>query len=124
MAIASWRGDCHADVQLNFVFSLNALAGTWVDFGPDELGGVRIAFAGPYCLRPGALAARRQGLLSELLRRAQTHDELVDGHRLSFAATEDTLALVIKTVEVERQCCRFLRFQITVEPDGGPYRWN
>jgi hypothetical protein len=33
---------------------------------------------------------------------------------------EDTLALILKTVEAERECCRFLRFQITVESDGGP----
>lgn len=71
-------------------------------------------------LGPGALAARRQGLLSELLRRAETHEELPDGHRLSFVPAEDTLALILKTVEAERQCCRFLRFQITVESDGGP----
>jgi hypothetical protein len=71
-------------------------------------------------LGPGALAARRQGLLSDLLRRAETHEELPQGHRLSFVAAEDTLALIVKTVEAERQCCRFLRFQITVEPDGGP----
>jgi hypothetical protein len=71
-------------------------------------------------LGPTALAARRQGLLSELLRRAETHEELPDGHRLSFVPAEDTLALILKTVEAERQCCRFLRFQITVEADGGP----
>ena len=70
-------------------------------------------------LGPGALAARREGLLSELLQRARAHEELADGHRLSFAPAGDTLALIMKTVEAERQCCRFLRFQITVEPDGG-----
>ena len=69
-------------------------------------------------LGPGALAARREGLLSELLRRAHAHEEFADGHRLSFATADDTLALIMKTVETERQCCRFLRFQITVEPDG------
>jgi hypothetical protein len=71
-------------------------------------------------LGPAALSARRQGLFSELLRRAATHEELPDGHRLSFVPAEDTLALILKTVEAERQCCRFLRFQITVESDGGP----
>jgi hypothetical protein len=70
-------------------------------------------------LGPSALAARRQGLLSELLRRAETHEDLADGHRLSFAPAEDTHALILKAVEAERQC-RFLRFQITVEADGGP----
>jgi hypothetical protein len=71
-------------------------------------------------LSPGALAARREGLLSELLRRAQAHEELPDGHRLSFAATDETLALIMKMVEAERRCCRFLRFHITVDPDEGP----
>jgi hypothetical protein len=71
-------------------------------------------------LGPDALAARREGLLAELLLRAETREDLVDGHRLSFAPGDDTLALIMKTVELERRCCRFLRFQITVEPDGGP----
>jgi hypothetical protein len=71
-------------------------------------------------LSPAALSARREGLLAELLRRAEDHEELPEGHRLRFAATENTLAMVARTVEAERQCCRFLRFQITIEPDGGP----
>jgi hypothetical protein len=71
-------------------------------------------------LSPGALAARRQGLLSELVRKAESAEELPDGHRLSFAAADDTLALIMKAVAAERQCCRFLRFQITVEAGGGP----
>lgn len=71
-------------------------------------------------LGPGALVARRQGLLSDLLRRAETHEELPEGHRLSFVPAEDALALILRTVEAERHCCRFLRFRITVEPDGGP----
>jgi hypothetical protein len=71
-------------------------------------------------LGPDALSARREGLLSELCRRAHAHEELADGHRLSFAATDETLALIMKVVALERRCCRFLRFRITVEPDGGP----
>jgi hypothetical protein len=71
-------------------------------------------------LGPDALAARREGLLSELSRRAHAHEELADGHRLSFAAADGTIALIMKTVEAERRCCRFLRFLIVVEPDGGP----
>jgi hypothetical protein len=71
-------------------------------------------------LDPDALAARRQGLLSKLLRSAHAHQELPDGHRLSFAATDETLAVIAKAVAAERRCCEFLRFQITVEPGGGP----
>lgn len=61
-----------------------------------------------------------QGWLSRLLERAQDHEELPQGYRLRFAATEDTLFAIARTVDAERQCCRFLRFSITVEPDGGP----
>jgi hypothetical protein len=28
--------------------------------------------------------------------------------------------LLMRAVDAERQCCRFLRFSITVEPDEGP----
>lgn len=71
-------------------------------------------------LSPAALRARREGLLSELLWRANERQELPEGHRLHFAAAEDILATIVRTVEAERQGCRFLRFHITVEPDGGP----
>ena len=71
-------------------------------------------------LTPAALRARREGLLTELVRRADAHESSPGGHRLRFAAEADTLSIIAQTVEAERQCCRFLRFQITVEPDGGP----
>jgi hypothetical protein len=71
-------------------------------------------------LGPEALTARRLGLLAQLRQRADSHDELADGHRLTLNATEETLTLMMKTVEAERKCCQFLRFQITVEPGGGP----
>ena len=67
-----------------------------------------------------ALKTRREGLLSDLVGRADDHQELPDGHRLCFASARDTLSLIVTTVEAERECCRFLRFQIVVEPDGGP----
>jgi len=70
-------------------------------------------------LTPAALEARRAGLLSELIRRADSHHEVSDGHRLRFTS-DDALSLVSRAVAAERQCCRFLRFTITVEPDGGP----
>ena len=71
-------------------------------------------------LSPPALAARRQGLLLDLLRRAEDQQDLPEGRRLRFSADDDVLAAIVNTVNAERQCCRFLRFQITVEPDGGP----
>jgi arsenate reductase (thioredoxin) len=71
-------------------------------------------------LSPDALQVRRQGLLADLLRRAQSHEPTPDGVRVAFSADGETLATIARVVDAERQCCRFLRFVITVAPDGGP----
>ena len=71
-------------------------------------------------LGPAALEARRKGLLADLLRRADAHEESADSHRLCFTAADDILALIARAIDAERRCCRFLRFRLTVEPDEGP----
>ena len=71
-------------------------------------------------LSPAALKARKENLLSMLQHRAEERRELPDGYRLRFAAEGDTLSAIARTVDAERQCCRFLRFTMTVEPDDGP----
>jgi hypothetical protein len=62
-------------------------------------------------LSPEALRARRERLLSDLVRRAEDHQQLPEGYRLRFAATGDLLSTLAQAVDAERQCCRFLRFQ-------------
>jgi hypothetical protein len=69
-------------------------------------------------LTPETIATRKANLLPSLVRRAVAREDLPDGVRLRFASG-DWLA-VAQTVEAERQCCRFLRFDIIVEPGGGP----
>ena len=49
-------------------------------------------------LTPDALSARKAGLLARVVRQATARVDLED----------------------ERACCRFLRFTLIVEPDGGP----
>jgi hypothetical protein len=71
-------------------------------------------------LTPDALRVRREGLLSNLLRKAEAHEQMSEGIRLRFAPSFETLSAIARAVEAERHCCRFLRFAITVEPDGGP----
>jgi len=71
-------------------------------------------------LTPDALRVRRAGLLSDLLQRAEGREDIAEGLRLRFASAGETLATIARAVEAERHCCRFLRFGITVEPDGGP----
>ena len=71
-------------------------------------------------LTPEALRTRRDGLLMDLVRRAERRTNLPDGLRLEFVPSAETIALIARAVEAERHCCRFLRFGMTVEPDGGP----
>ena len=70
-------------------------------------------------LTPEAIHTRRAGLLPGLLERAEAREPLPDGYRARFAATGDILTSIAQTIDAERQCCRFLRFVIAVEPDAG-----
>ena len=67
-----------------------------------------------------ALQVRREGLLSRLLARAEHREVFPEGFRARFAPDDETLALIAMSISAERHCCRFLRFQVVVEPDGGP----
>jgi hypothetical protein len=69
-------------------------------------------------LTPETLATRKAGLLPGLVRRAAVREEIDEGLRFRFSA--DALPAIVATIDAERQCCRFLRFDVTVEPDGGP----
>jgi hypothetical protein len=70
-------------------------------------------------LSSAALKARREHLLNGLLHCANERVELPDGYRLRFAPEGEILSEVARMIDAERQCCRFLRFTLTVEPDGG-----
>ena len=71
-------------------------------------------------LGPAAIRARREDLLGGLVRDAEERLEVPNGYRIRFASDDDVLRRIAGVVAVERQCCRFLRFQITLDPDGGP----
>ena len=64
------------------------------------------------------LRARREGELAALAKLARSCNWLRNGVRLEFGAASETLAAIARIVDAERQCCRFLRFEIVVEPDG------
>jgi hypothetical protein len=69
-------------------------------------------------LTPDTRATRKAALLPGLVRRAESREDTADGVRYRFSA--DTFSMLASTVEAERQCCRFLRCDISIEPDGGP----
>ena len=69
-------------------------------------------------LSPEALAERRAGLLAALV--TERWEELADGVRLILPGDDETLARVVEVIRAERDCCRFLRFDLEVSPDLGP----
>jgi hypothetical protein len=62
---------------------------------------------------------RRENLLPGLIADADAREILEDGYRLRFVRT-DVLPRLLRVIEAERKCCRFLRFDVTLEPDLGP----
>jgi hypothetical protein len=71
-------------------------------------------------LTPPDLAKRRAGLFADLARRRQEARWLSEGVALRYSSEQGTLALLGEFIRLESQCCPFLRFQLTVEPGGGP----
>jgi hypothetical protein len=71
-------------------------------------------------LTPDALRQRREELLPGLVRRAETCELLASGVRLRYAPSADVLRDIVKMIEAERECCRFLRFELSVAPELGP----
>ena len=70
-------------------------------------------------LDSGTLEARRDQLLPGLIAAADSREVLTDGVRLRFP-DPDILPRLLQVVDGERKCCRFLRFEVTLEPDLGP----
>ena len=66
------------------------------------------------------MKARREDLLGTLVRRARERVDLPNGYRVRFEPDEELLVTIATVIDVERQCCRFLTFDLTIEPDGGP----
>ena len=66
------------------------------------------------------LEAKRGDLLPGLLRHSSATVETPAGYRYRFDTAPDGLSAIAAAVEGERQCCRFLQFSITLEPNLGP----
>jgi hypothetical protein len=71
-------------------------------------------------LTAAEITARRATLLPGLLEQATERVPLPNGFRWRFTASGEFLAAAAQTINTERQCCRFLRFVMTIEPDSGP----
>ncbi len=73
-------------------------------------------------LQPDEINARSAQLLPGLAALATSQVRIEEGYRFEFLASAEVLSAMATAIDAERRCCRFLRFQLTVEPGGGPLR--
>jgi hypothetical protein len=71
-------------------------------------------------LTSAELQERRSTLLQKVRTAVVEVKELDDGYAYSFPSADEWLYELAGLVDLERQCCPFLRFRITVEKNGGP----
>jgi hypothetical protein len=71
-------------------------------------------------LTDAALRKRRAGILTRMAGAVRERRDLAEGIAFRFDADGGTLAQLAEVIDLERQCCAFLRFRLTVEPEGGP----
>lgn len=67
-----------------------------------------------------ALAERRHDLLAHLCPHIQEAKPLDSGYAWRFDGSQERWTQLSAFVQAERQCCSFLRFQLTAEPENGP----
>ncbi len=63
---------------------------------------------------------QRKELLAKLGEQIVERREIDDGLSFRFKPTDNLLARLGRMIDMERRCCRFLKFRLTVEPDDGP----
>jgi hypothetical protein len=71
-------------------------------------------------LSSAELARRRASLLPGVAAQAESREPVDGGFRWRFGPVPDILRALIDVIEAERECCRFLKFTLTADPDGGP----
>ncbi len=65
------------------------------------------------------LQARRTTVLQKVRRAVVEVREIEDGYAYTFPSASEWLSEVAGLIDLERQCCPFLRFRLTVEENGG-----
>ena len=66
------------------------------------------------------LQERRSKLLQGVRAAALEAKEMEDGYAYRFQSNDSLLADLATLVQLEHQCCAFLRISLTLEPGDGP----
>jgi RimJ/RimL family protein N-acetyltransferase len=70
-------------------------------------------------LTAAELQQRRETVLRKVRQTVSEVRELADGYAYKFSASSEVLSELASLINLERQCCPFLQFRLTVEPNNG-----
>jgi hypothetical protein len=65
------------------------------------------------------LQERRATVLARIRQSVERVEEIKNGFAFFFSSDGDRLKELANLIDLERRCCTFLRFSLTVEPGGG-----
>ncbi len=63
---------------------------------------------------------RRSGLLAKVRDQVQEVKSLDSGYALRFESTNEIIDELTRLIQLERNCCQFLEFNLRVLPEQGP----
>lgn len=66
------------------------------------------------------MAQRLDSTIASLFQQANGRQELADGYRFQFPGTDELAVQLLDFIKFERNCCAFLTFALTFEPNHGP----
>jgi hypothetical protein len=72
------------------------------------------------CLSNEELRTREATLLAQFKSALLTTEEFADGYLFRIPGDKKWLAVAAELIAAERECCPFLRFELTAEPAMGP----
>jgi hypothetical protein len=73
-------------------------------------------------LSDSELRKRRETVLQKISSAVSDVKEIENGFSYQFAAGEKVIMELAHLIDLEHQCCPFLKFQLTIEPGEGPIR--
>lgn len=65
------------------------------------------------------MRAREAGLLARFKSGVIAAEELADGYSFCLPGDEESFVLVSELIAAERECCRFLTFELRADPQMG-----
>jgi hypothetical protein len=72
------------------------------------------------CLSDEELRKREATLLAQFKAALIGSEELIDGYVFHVPGDKKWIALLAELIVAERECCPFLKFELSMEPGAGP----